>query len=112
MLDRLIAESTFNMDAAELEKWETNIMDQYEYAASMGGGMEDMLSFFDMTMEDLEETVKQEAAYSIKGYLVIDEIARLEGIATEEELTEGFLADGTLVETAVLDCIVEKAVVK
>ena len=56
--------------------------------------------------------MKEDVLYSLQSMLVVDEIARLEGLASEEEIVNGMINDGTYLDEVVMKFLMEKAVVK
>ena len=112
IMDKLVEGSEFKMDDDEVQQMYDDMMDQYEYYASMGGGLESYLEFIGQTKKEFEKSVKEDVLYSLQSMLVVDEIARLEGLASEEEIVNGMINDGTYLDEVVMKFLMEKAVVK
>lgn len=112
ILLKLVEGSEFKMDKGEVQEMYDSMLEQYEYYASAGGGLEKYLEFVGQTRKEFDEMLKQDVNRSIQGTLLMDEIARREGLATEEEITAGVVADGTLLDEVVLEFLTEKTTVK
>lgn len=109
---KLIEGSKFKMDKKEIQEYYDAAMDQYLYYASAGGGLEAYLEFMGQTKKEFEDSVMKNVTDNVKSILVLDEIARREGLASEEEIAAGMLNDGTLLDEAVLNFLQERTVVK
>lgn len=113
LIRHIVDKSSFRMDKEEVEVKTQEMMEQYKSIASLIGGMDVLLEFRGQTESEFEKECKQSSRYYIQERLVADEIARLEGLATDEEIRSGRLEDGT---TTVVDVVkaylVGQAVVK
>lgn len=112
VLNMLIANSEFTLDEEEVQLQYETTMEQYEAIGQMVGGMDVYLNYMGMTQEVLEATVRGNVENMVKAILIIDEVARLEELATEEEISNGALEDGTLLDQAVMTYLVDQVVVK
>lgn len=96
VMNAITADTEFEMDAAEVESMTDMLYSQYEMMAGMYGmDMATYLSYFGMEEETFLVQCEEQANYYLQNTLIINEVAKAEGLATEAEIQAGVLEDGS-----------------
>ena len=87
LLEKIVADSAFNMNEEEIQLYVDYAMEQQKsMAESYGFDMETYASIYGMTVEQLEESCREYAMYQIQVPLVRFEIAEAEGLKVTDKI--------------------------
>ena len=86
LFTKLVEESTFSINEEEVQLYVDRTMKEQEgYAQQYGFDMENYVSMYGMTLEEFEESCRENAIYQIKVPLVQFAIAEKEGLEVTDE---------------------------
>lgn len=87
LIQKVIDQSTFEMDEEEVAYYAETQKSQMEYYAQMYGmDLETYVTAMGMTMEEFEETCEELATYQIQSRIVLATIAEQEGLEATDEI--------------------------